>query len=66
MKIKEYYLEAIKYNHKSLKYMIEFLVKEKKVLSMEDDESAMDLYFKPNNKERMNKLLREYIQKKEG
>lgn len=66
MKIKEYYLEAIKYNHKPLKYMIEFLVKEKKVISMDDDESVMDRYFLPKNADRMNKLLREYMQQKEG
>lgn len=66
MRVKDHYLEAIKYNHASLKYMIEFLVREKKVLSMEDDESAMELYFKPNNVDRMNKLLKEYMQKREG
>ena len=66
MKIKEFYLEAIKHNHDHLVTMINFLVKEKKTLSMEDDESAMELYFKPNNVDRMNKLLKEYMQQKEG
>lgn len=66
MKIKEYYLEAIKYEHHSLRIMIDFLVKEKKVISMNDDESVMDRYFLPKNADRMNKLLREYMQQKEG
>ena len=65
MRVKDHYLEAIKYNHEPLKMMIEFLVKEKKVISLDDDESAMDLYFKPNNADRMNKLLKEYMQKRE-
>ena len=66
MLVKDYYREAIKHNHPDLRIMIDFLVKEKKVISMEDDESVMDRYFLPKNADRMNKLLKEYMQQKEG
>lgn len=64
MTIKELYTEAIKLETElegdSLTTLIEFLVFEKKVLQWTDDKSELDLYFKPNNKPRMNKLLLEY------
>lgn len=66
MKVQDYYLEAIKGNHTSLVKLIEMLVKEKKTVKLSDDESVLDLYFKPNNRDKMNKLLKEYMQIKEG
>ncbi len=60
MNLKELYTEAIIGNFESLSLLIEFLVLEKQVLTWESDKSELDLYFKPNNKERMNKLLLEY------
>lgn len=64
MNIKELYTEAIKLETElegdSLTALIEFLIFEKKVLQWTDDKSELDLYFKPNNKPRMNKLLLEY------
>jgi len=68
MTIKELYTEAIKLESElggdSLTTLIEFLIFEKKVLQWTDDVREMDLYFKPNNKPRMNKLLLEYKERK--
>lgn len=64
MNLKELYTEAIKLeselNSEWLTTLIEFLILEKKVLSWDSSIRELDLYFKPNNKERMNKLLIEY------
>ena len=66
MKVQDYYLEAIKGDHMHLVNLIEMLIKDKKTVKLSDDESVMELYFKPNNLDRMNKLLKEYMQQKEG
>lgn len=66
MKVQDFYLEAIKGNHTSLVKLIEMLVKEKKTVKLSDDAAVLDLYFKPNNRDKMNKLLGEYMQRKEG
>lgn len=66
MQIKELYTEAIKGNFEWLALLIEFLVFEKEVLTFEDDYKELDLYFKPNNKKRMNQILLEYKQKISG
>ncbi|WP_106494924.1 hypothetical protein [Lentibacillus sp. Marseille-P4043] len=60
MNLKEVYTEAISGEFESLSLLIEFLVFEKQVLTFDDDRKELDLYFKPNNKARMNKLLLEY------
>jgi len=65
MKVQEFYLEAIKGDHKPLMKLIEMLVREKKTIKLTDDASVLDLYFKPNNRDKMNKLLGEYMQEKE-
>lgn len=66
MKVNDYYLEAIKGNHTALVNLIRMLVKEKKTIKLTDDASVLDLYFKPKNRDKMNKLLGEYMQQKEG
>lgn len=66
MKIKELYIEAIKNNHMALKLMIDYLVKEKKTIKLSDDAGALDLYLQPKHKDKMNKLLKDYMQKSEG
>jgi hypothetical protein len=66
MKIQDYYLEAIKGEHVALAKIIEMLVREKKTIKLSDDAKVLDLYFKPNNRDKMNKLLKEYMQKSEG
>ncbi|MBP1950262.1 hypothetical protein [Virgibacillus litoralis] len=60
MDLREVYTESIAESHESLSLLIEFLVLEMKVLSFDDDQRELDLYFKPNNKVKMNKLLLEY------
>lgn len=60
MDLKEVYTDAIQQEFESLSLLIEFLVLEKKVLTWESDYKELDLYFKPNNKKRMNNLLLDY------
>ena len=64
MTVRELLYEATQYNHGTLIVLIEFLVLEKETVKLEDDESVLELYFKPKNADRMNKLLREYMQKR--
>lgn len=64
MTVRELLYEATQYNHGTLIVLIEFLVLEKETVKLEDDESVLELYFKPNNVDRMNKLLKEYMQKR--
>lgn len=63
MKLRELYAEAIRERFDSLCLLIEFLVLEKKVLTWDDDKKELQLYYKPNNKARMNQLLLEYRRK---
>ena len=65
MKVQDYYLEAIKGGYTPLVKLIEMLVRDKKTIKLSDDAAALDLYFKPNNRDKMNKLLSEYMQKME-
>ena len=60
MKIREIYEESILLDLYWLQILIEFLVFEKETITFEDDKSALALYFKPNNEQRMNQLLKEY------
>jgi len=68
MTIKELYTEAIKLESElggdSLTLLIEFIVLEKQVLTWQSDYTELELYFKPNNQPRMNKLLLEYREEK--
>ena len=66
MTVKEFYIEAIKNNHSALKLLIDYLVKEKKTIKLSDDAGAFDLYLQPRHQDKMNKLLKEYMQKSEG
>ncbi|WP_163536339.1 hypothetical protein [Gracilibacillus sp. YIM 98692] len=43
-----------------LQSLIMFVVFEKQVLTLEDDQSELDLYFKPKHHERMKQLLLNY------
>jgi len=65
MKLREVYQEAIKQQFISVCLLLEFLIIEKKVLSWDDHDSELELYFKPNNKPRMTKLLKEYAERNE-
>lgn len=64
MNIRELLYEANQYKHESLVFLIEFLLIEKGVVKLEDDISVMDRYFLPKHSDRMDKLLKEYIQKR--
>lgn len=63
MKIRELMYESMLHNHQSLIKLIEFLVIEKETVKLDDDLSVLDLYFKPKNRDKMNRLLKEYMQK---
>ncbi|WP_163583303.1 hypothetical protein [Gracilibacillus saliphilus] len=65
MNLGELLQEAIEMKAYGLQSLIMLVVFEKQVLSLEDDESELDLYFKPNNAKRINQILKEY-QKKIG
>ncbi|MDV7767785.1 hypothetical protein, partial [Peribacillus sp. CSMR9] len=60
MTVRELYHESVKYKHTSLRLLIEFLVYEKNKVNFNDDKSALYLYFKENNRPKMNELLEEY------
>lgn len=60
MDLRQLYSEAILGEHDSLILLIEFLVFEKKVLNFNCHQRELNLYYKPNNKARMNQLLLEY------
>lgn len=63
MDIKTLLEKAIKAEQVDMQALILFLVMEKQVLNMEDDSKELDLYFKTNNRNRMNKELRDYKRK---
>ncbi len=63
MKIRELYLDAIEYNEPSLLLLLDFLIYEKKVLTMEDDVKKLDYYFQDRFKNKMNAYLLEYKNK---
>ncbi|MED3687311.1 hypothetical protein P4534_00440 [Peribacillus butanolivorans] len=60
MTVRELYHESVKHKHTPLRLLIEFLVYEKNTVNFADDKSVLDLYFKENNRPRMNELLKEY------
>ncbi|MFI8495933.1 hypothetical protein ACIGC1_24075 [Peribacillus butanolivorans] len=60
MTVRELYHESVKNKHTSLRLLIEFLVYEKNTVNFTDDKSVLDLFFKENNRPRMNELLKEY------
>src|SRR5690625_1046770 len=63
MTIKELFELAIEYEQTDVQVLIMFLVFEKKVHTMDDDKSELDLYFLPKHRERMEKELNEYKRK---
>lgn len=61
--IKTAYAEAVKEDIIDLQALILFLVMEKKTLSMTDHINELDLYFKENNRNRMNQELNKFKKK---
>ena len=64
MIIRELYEEAIIDNHYSLRLLIEFLLLEKQVIKLTDDESVLDYYFQERFHKKMNEYLAAYEQKR--
>lgn len=56
----ELYNDAIVFNESSILLLLDFLIFEKDTVKMEDPISTLELYFKPNNRSKMNRLLDEY------
>ncbi len=60
MTVKDLYAEAIKLNQYALILLIEFLVYEKAVVKMTDQEEKLFFYLQPKFKEKMNGHLKNY------
>lgn len=59
-KLRVLYQDAEHFKEKSLLLLLDFLVKEKKVLSLDDDESKLNHYLQERYKNKMNEHLKEY------
>ncbi len=64
MTIQEIYDEAIKGNYYSLILLIDFLVKEKKVLELSDSEEKLNYYLQDRFHKKLNEYLAEYEQRR--
>jgi hypothetical protein len=60
MTVREYYLKAKQNGHYSLELMIDYLVNEKKVLTMTDSEDKLAYYLQDKFAKKMNEHLAEY------
>lgn len=65
MTVREWYAEALKYNEASLILLIEFLVFEKKVLQLTDDQEKLTYFMQDKFKAKMNEHLQNYKRSKE-
>lgn len=63
MKIEEHYWEAKKHGYTSLVLLIDYLVKERKVVRMEDAEEKLLHYLQPRFHNKMNEYLADYQKK---
>ena len=66
MQIRDLYLDAVDHNMEPLILLLDFLIYEKKVLSMEDEESKLTFYFQEKFRNRMNEHLTLYKKQLEG
>jgi hypothetical protein len=64
--LRELYAESLMGKHYSLQLLIEFLVNEKKVLSMSDDEEKLNFYLQEKFANKINAHLLEFETKKNG
>lgn len=60
MNIQDVYNFAIQYNYYSLRLLIDYLVKERKVLKMSDDEDKLKYYLQDRFAKKMNEYLSVY------
>jgi hypothetical protein len=58
--VQDSYLFAIKYNYYSLQLIIDYLVKERKVLKMSDDEDKLKYYLQDRFANKINEYLKAY------
>jgi hypothetical protein len=64
--LRELYAEALMGKHLALQLLIEFLVNEKKVLTMADDEEKLNFYLQEKFVCKMNAHLVDFENKKNG
>jgi hypothetical protein len=64
--IRETYAESLKEKHYGLQLLIEFLVFEKKVLTLADDEEKLYFYLQEKFSRKMNAHLVDFENKKNG
>ncbi|WP_339202590.1 hypothetical protein [Bacillus sp. FSL K6-1366] len=62
MTVRDWYREALRHNYYSLILLIEFLVYEKKTVSLQDPEQALNFYLQEKFKDKMNAYLLAYEQ----
>ncbi|MGD7007595.1 hypothetical protein [Metabacillus sp. 84] len=60
MKVKDYYQDALTDQHYSMRLLIEYLVHEKKVLTMDDSEEKLSYYLQERFTNKLNQYLSEY------
>lgn len=65
MIVQDHYEVAIKNGYKSLVLVIEYLVNERKVLEMTDNEDKLTYYLQDRFKNKMNEYLKEYSERNE-
>jgi len=53
--------DAIKNKNRSLAILIELLWREKQVIALSDGLEALDIYFNPRHKERLNVMIDEFV-----
>lgn len=64
MRVQDYYEEAKEYKHYSLVLLIEYLVYERKVLQMTDQQEKLSYYLQDRFQAKMNEYLAEYEKKR--
>lgn len=60
MKVKELYRDAMDDEQQTLLLVLDYLIKERQVLSLDDDKSKLDYYLQDRFKDKMNEYLKEY------
>lgn len=60
MKVKELYRDAMDNEQQTLLLVLDYLIKERQVLSLDDDKSKLDYYLQDRFKDKMNEYLKEY------
>lgn len=66
MNVGELYEQAVLTDERYLILLLDFLIKEKQAVNPSDNIRELDRYFKEQNKDKMNRLLKEYSQTDRG